>query len=290
MSINTTALITLVVASLLSPALLSAIGDVIANILTQDGFPVVLNDIIAWSVLIFFAVASVFVAGAFTSLPGAMYAFIPAVFVLASTSLHSLRPWLVGLSWIQSNVFDVAKGAGGQAQYTFNATRALTALLPEIEKLFQKYVAPPPDGPIQWSNPIGQPIPGTIEVSTPQGIQNYPSPLQGLSAPAYGQVAPMQAPPPPPHPQAVPVVSQGLSWTPVDRNFQAGATGSVQAYPGVRAGAGNAFALASPTGGNGNGGFDTANITIEMDGKKLTDAVGVRMAKQIKIQGGIRNR
>ncbi len=146
-------LIQTVLAVVLTPSLFSVIGDVLASILAQDQFPQYANDAIAWLVLLLAATGSVFAANQFTpSLPGMTYALVIVVFLLVNGSMGKLRPWLVGLDWIQSNVFDVAWGKGGQPTVQGLATNinieglalsAAQSLLPEIERLFQQYSSKP---------------------------------------------------------------------------------------------------------------------------------------------------
>jgi hypothetical protein len=142
---------------ILSPALFSVVGDMVASVLAQDGFPQIANDLIAWLVLLLAAIGSMFAANEFTpSLPGVAYALVIAVFLLVNGSMGKLRPWLIGLDWIQSNVFDVAWGKGGQpttaglAKINVEglAVSAAQSLLPEIERLFQQYNKPVQQQPL----------------------------------------------------------------------------------------------------------------------------------------------
>lgn len=53
---------------------------------------------------------------------------------------------------------------------------------------------------------------------------------------------------------------------------------------------GNAFALQGNGGNGSSGGPQTMNMTIQLDGKTITEAVGVRLAKELRIQGNVKNR
>jgi hypothetical protein len=158
-------LIQTVLAVILTPSLFSMIGDMVASVLAQDGFPQIANDLIAWLVLLLAAAGSMFATNEFTpSLPGVAYALVIAVFLLVNGSMGKLRPWLIGLDWIQSNIFDVAWGKGGQpttaglAKVNVEglAVSAAQSLLPEIERLFQQYSKPVV---VQQQQPLARVIP-----------------------------------------------------------------------------------------------------------------------------------
>ncbi|SRR5579885_1249270 len=190
-----------------TPAVLSPAGDAFAAILAQDAFPPFVNDILAWFVLIATGVGSVFAANQITSLPVFAYALIPAIFLLVNGSMGKLRPYLVGLDWIQSNVFDVAKGATPGLQ-NFDLARLVAAAVPEIERAVQKYIQPagqqatqrtqkPTPKPILLTNagptesnaanpnldaPMTWPANNTFSSNTPSPQQSFPG-IQQVQSP-----------------------------------------------------------------------------------------------------------
>ncbi len=171
-------------AIVLSPVFLSMIGDGLAAVLAQDGFPQLLNDLIAWVVLIAAALASMFAANQFVpSMPAIANAFIAAVFLLANGSMGKLKPYLLFLNWLQSNVFDVAGGASGKVDVSrLNSSTLVSslvnALLPEVEKIVAKYAqaivgsprpSPVPARPAQSMPAIINAAPPTTLMSGYQG-------------------------------------------------------------------------------------------------------------------------
>lgn len=96
------------------PLILSLIGGTtLSSILKQDGFPPLLNAVITWAVLILAAVASAYahneLAGS-DSIQQMVISVLEGIFTLIlSGPLVSLRPYALGLDWIQSHAFTVTK-------------------------------------------------------------------------------------------------------------------------------------------------------------------------------------
>src|SRR5216684_8934941 len=91
---------------LLSPLVLAFIGDTTASILKQDGFDKyspIWNELIAWAVVLLFAVLSVV---ADNQLNGGLNAVADATIatysLLVSWALKSLKPWLTFTDWLQA--------------------------------------------------------------------------------------------------------------------------------------------------------------------------------------------
>jgi hypothetical protein len=236
MTIDTSTLQALA-AVIFTPALLSPLADVFASILAQDGFPALLNDLIAWLVLIAAAIGSMFAANQLTGgLPALVNVGIGVIFLLVNGSMGKLKPYCVGLDWIQSHVFDVAKGPNGQPEYTFNAAKGWAALLPEIEGIFQRNILPLlHQHQAQPTRPAPQPIvlPQSAISSNPNldqpmqwGIQSVPAPVQNpQEMPAVRSVSQMPTQQTPAMPQQQ---FSGLQYADIQRHF-----GDSQIMPSV---------------------------------------------------------
>ncbi len=91
---------------LLSPLVLAFIGDTTAAILKQDGFDKyspIWNELIAWAVVLVFALLSVVADNQFNGgLNAVADATIAAFSLLASGSLKSLKYWLIFTGWVQA--------------------------------------------------------------------------------------------------------------------------------------------------------------------------------------------
>jgi hypothetical protein len=248
MTIDTSTLQTLA-AVIFTPALLSPLADIFASILAQDGFPALLNDLIAWLVLLAAAIGSMFAANQFVGgLPALVNVGIGVIFLLVNGSMGKLKPYCVGLDWIQSNIFDVAKGPDGQPEYTFNAAKGWAALLPEIEGIFQRNIlpllhqhqaAPQPTRPEPQPIVLGKPpfadnTTTTINPGLNQpmqwGIQSVPAPVQNPQEmpavrPANVSQMPTQQTPAVPSATSVEPTSNLLQFAPLTRHW--GDTGVV---------------------------------------------------------------
>lgn len=92
----------------LLPLLFPYLGDTVAHLLKQRHFPPLVNDLIAWIVLLGAAISEACVEGLLTGSPNAV---IPAVDGLATLlltgPLTSLSPWLSGMSWVQRVLFNL---------------------------------------------------------------------------------------------------------------------------------------------------------------------------------------
>ncbi|SRR6266568_2889724 len=90
----------------LSPLVLAFIGDTTASILKQDGFDKyspIWNELIAWMVVLLFAVLSVIADNQFNGgLNTVADATIAAFSLLVSGALKSLKPWLTFTDWLQA--------------------------------------------------------------------------------------------------------------------------------------------------------------------------------------------
>lgn len=98
--------------------LLPFIGSTVSAILEQDKFPTLLNDALAWLVLVGCAIANGFATHQLTigllassSIQTMASVVAGAVTLLISGPLHSLSPWLNWRDFLRVNLFNIAKGA-----------------------------------------------------------------------------------------------------------------------------------------------------------------------------------
>jgi hypothetical protein len=94
---------------LAQPTVYAVIGTTTARILAQSGYSEVANGIIAWIVLIGCAVGSAWAGHLFLS-NDPIFIFgtiVGAITLLLSGALHSLRPYLIYLDWVEQHVFNV---------------------------------------------------------------------------------------------------------------------------------------------------------------------------------------
>jgi hypothetical protein len=93
---------------LLLPVLGPLVGSTAAAILAQDHWDIRINDAIAWVVLLSFAGINLWASNELTQgFSVAINASVAIISVLTSGALSKLKPWLIWLSWVQSNVFDL---------------------------------------------------------------------------------------------------------------------------------------------------------------------------------------
>lgn len=90
------------------PVLTPLIGSSIAAILAQDHWHGAINDGIAWVVLLAVAALDMWANGQFSGGWVMVVAdLVQIVSLLSSGWLIKLTPWLIWLSWLQSNVFNI---------------------------------------------------------------------------------------------------------------------------------------------------------------------------------------
>ncbi len=90
------------ISPIILPLIFPYLGDFVANLLKQRHFPVLVNDLIAWAVLISAAVGEALVTG---KLLGAPTVVIPVLSgfatALVAGPLTSLKPWLAAMTVVQ---------------------------------------------------------------------------------------------------------------------------------------------------------------------------------------------
>jgi hypothetical protein len=90
------------------PVFTPLVGSSVAAILAQDKWPVWANDTIAWVILLAFAGGDMYANSQFAG--GWVIIVADGVQVVAFLSsgwLVKLAPWLIWLSWLQANLFNL---------------------------------------------------------------------------------------------------------------------------------------------------------------------------------------
>src|SRR2546423_15625003 len=100
--------------AILLPVLMPFLGDTLASILAQDGFPRELNNIIAWLFLILAAVATAFASNLLTGNANQLIGVVAGIIqLLLSGPLTSLKPWVNLTALLQSKAFNVVPATPG---------------------------------------------------------------------------------------------------------------------------------------------------------------------------------
>jgi hypothetical protein len=116
---------------LAQPTVYALIGTTTARILSQTGYSKEANGMIAWAVLIVCAVGSAFAGHMFLSNDPVFIlgAVIGAITLLLASGLHTLRPYLIYLDWVEGHVFNVVPPPAPAPDS--NATAPLAAVAPD---------------------------------------------------------------------------------------------------------------------------------------------------------------
>lgn len=91
------------------PAVYALVGTTVARILAQSGYSKEANGAIAWVVLVGCAIGSAWAGHLFLSNDPIFIlgTIIGAITLLLSGALHSLRPYLIYLDWVEQHVFNI---------------------------------------------------------------------------------------------------------------------------------------------------------------------------------------
>lgn len=93
---------------LATPTVASVIGTSVAALLAQDGFPDIVNGVIAWAVLLICAVASAYTGGQLVGDPAHIVGAIEGVAtLLISGGLAALKPYLAYLNFLETYLFRI---------------------------------------------------------------------------------------------------------------------------------------------------------------------------------------
>lgn len=93
---------------ILLPVLMPLFASAVAAFLSQDGWKPWVNATIAWVLLLSVAALNTWLTNGLTGgFSVILDVFVGILTALLSGPLMSWKPWLIGLAWIQSNLFSI---------------------------------------------------------------------------------------------------------------------------------------------------------------------------------------
>lgn len=121
----------------------AVVGTSVSRILAQDGFPKLVNAIIAYIVLLVMATANAYVTFSNLHFAGGVNAFagllVGAITLLLSGALASLKPYLLYLNFLESHIFNVV-----HSPMTATTVKRLVVSAPATPAIAQGLSSSPP--------------------------------------------------------------------------------------------------------------------------------------------------